>query len=153
EITQTKRCKMKSKQRSYIEVMEHIPDRATIGTTSFGIGGLPEQLVAGLGEYYKQHQHPKEITFCTTAGIGVGKERGLDHLIAPGLLKRVVASHIATSPLANQAAQANQFERFQIPQGVIGKLYRNAAGRGPGDFSTAGIDTLVYPNQHAGKLH
>src|SRR5699024_9631330 len=144
---------MEGKQRSYIEVMKHIPNGATIGTTSFGIGGLPEQLLAGLGEYYKQQQQPKDITFSTTAGIGIGKNRGLDHLIAPGLLKRVVASHIATSPLANQAAQANQFEMFQIPQGVIGKLYRNAAGRGPGVFSQVGIDTFVDPNHQGGKLN
>lgn len=144
---------MEGKQRSYIEVMKHIPNGATIGTTSFGIGGLPEQLLAGLGEYYKQQQQPKDITFSTTAGIGIGKNRGLDHLIAPGLLKRIVASHIATSPLANQAAQANQFEMFQIPQGVIGKLYRNAAGRGPGVFSQVGIDTFVDPNYQGGKLN
>lgn len=144
---------MKSKQRSYIEVMKHIPDKATIGTTSFGIGGLPEQLVAGLGKYYKKYQHPKEITFCTTAGIGVGEGRGLDHLIESGLLKRVVASHIATSPLANQAAQANQFEMFQLPQGIIGKLYRNAAGKGPGVFSQVGIDTFIDPKHEGGKLN
>src|SRR5699024_7918266 len=95
----------------------------------------------------------KEITFCTTAGIGVGKERGLDHLIAPGLLKRVVASHIATSPLANQAAQTNQFEMYQLPQGVIGKLYRNAAGKGPGVFSQIGIDTFIDPKNEGGKLN
>lgn len=144
---------MKSKERSYIEVMQHIPDEATIGTTSFGIGGLPEQLLAGLGEYYKKHQQPKNITFSTTAGIGVGKGRGLDHLIEPGLLKRVVASHIATSPLANQAAQVNQFEMFQLPQGIIGKLYRNAAGKGPGVFSQVGLDTFVDPKNEGGKLN
>ena len=44
---------MESKERSYIEVMQHIPDGATIGTISFGIGGLPEQLIVGLGKYYK----------------------------------------------------------------------------------------------------
>lgn len=148
-----KRCKMESKERSYIEVMQHIPDGATIGTTSFGIGGLPEQLIVGLGKYYKKHKHPKEITFSTTAGIGVGEGRGLDHLIEPGLLKRVVASHIATSPLANQAAQENKFEMYQLPQGIIGKLYRNAAGKGPGVFSQIGIDTFIDPKNEGGKLN
>ncbi len=144
---------MESKEQSYIEVMKHIPDGATIGTTSFGIGGLPEQLVDGLGQYYKKHGHPKDITFATTAGIGVGPERGLDHLIAPGLLKRVVASYIATSPLANQAAQKNAFEMYSIPQGMIGKLYQNAAGQGPGVFSKVGLGSFVDPSQHGGKLN
>lgn len=144
---------METKERSYIEVMKSLPNGATIGTTSFGIGGLPEQLLAGLGEYYKEHQHPKNITFATTAGIGVGKGRGLDHLIAPGLLKRVVASHIANSPLANQAAQDNQFEMFELPQGIIGKLYRNAAGQGPGVFSQVGIGTFIDPENQGGKLN
>lgn len=144
---------MESKDNSYIEVMKHIPDNAVIGTTSFGMGGLPEQLIAGLGKYYKQHQQPKNITFSTTAGIGVGKGRGLDHLVAPGLLKRVVASHIATSPLANQAAQENAFEMYQIPQGIIGKLYQDAAGHGPGVFSKVGIDTFVDPKHQGGALN
>lgn len=144
---------MESKERSYIEVMQHIPDGAVIGTTSFGVGGLPEQLLAGLGKYYEKHQHPKGVTFATTAGIGVGTGRGLDHLIAPGLLKRVVGSHIAHSPLANQAAQDNQFELFQLPQGIIGKLYRNAAGQGPGVFSQVGSGTFVDPNNQGGRLN
>lgn len=144
---------MKNKNNSYIEVMKHIPDNAVIGTTSFGMGGLPEQLLDGLGKYYEKHQHPKNITFSTTAGIGVGPGRGLDHLVAPGLLKRVVASHIATSPLANKAAQENEFEMYQLPQGVIGKLYQDAAGHGPGVFSKVGIDTFVDPDNQGGALN
>lgn len=144
---------MESKESSYIEVMKHLPEGAVIGTTSYGIGGLPEQLIDGLGKYYEKNQHPKNITFATTAGIGVGKERGLDHLIAPGLLKRVVATHIATSPLANKAAQENAFEMYQIPQGVLGKLYQDAAGKGPGVFSKVGIDTFVDPKNQGGALN
>ena len=144
---------MESKKRSYLEAVKHIPDNAVIGTASFGIGGLPEQLIAGLGEYYEEHQHPKNITFATTAGIGVGKGRGLDHLVKPGLLKRAVVSHIATSPIANQAAHQNHYELFMIPQGMIGKLYQNAASQGPGVFSKVGIDTFVDPNNQGGKMN
>src|SRR5699024_7064049 len=135
KISKMKRCKMESKERSYIEVMQHIPDGATLGTTSFGIGGLSEQLIVGLGRYYRKHEHAKEITFSTTAEIGVGDGRGVGHLMDPGLLKRVVAAHTATSPLANQAAQENQVEIYQLPRGILGKLDRNAAGKGPGVFS------------------
>src|SRR5699024_11499201 len=87
KISKMKRCKMESKERSYIEVMQHIPDGATIGTTSFGIGGLPEQLIVGLGKYYKKHKHPKEITFSTTAGIGVGDRKST----------RLNSSHVSIS--------------------------------------------------------
>lgn len=144
---------MESKKRSYLEAVKHIPDNAVIGTSSYGMGGLPEQLIAGVGEYYKEHQHPKNITFSTTAGIGVGKGRGLDHLVQPGLLKRAVVSHIATSPIANQAAHQNAFELFVIPQGMIGKLYQNAANQGPGVFSKVGIDTYIDPNHEGGKMN
>ncbi len=144
---------METKRRSYMEAVRHIPDNAVIGTSSFGIGGLPEQLIAGVGEYYEENQHPKNITLATTAGIGVGKGRGLDHLIKPGLLKRAVVSHIATSPIANQAAHQNDYELFMIPQGMIGKLYQNAASRGPGVFSKVGIDTFVDPNNEGGKMN
>lgn len=144
---------MKTKRRSYIEAVKHIPDNAIIGTSSFGIGGLPEQLIAGVGEYYEENKHPKNITFVTTAGIGVGKGRGLDHLIKPGLLKRAIVSHIASSPIANHAAHENLFELFMIPQGMIGKLYQNAASQGPGVFSKVGIDTFVDPKNEGGKMN
>ena len=144
---------MKSKEISEIDVMQFIPDGAHIGTTSFGVGGLPEQLLAGLGKYYEKHQRPKHISVHSTGGIGSGKGRGLDHLIAPGLLKRFVGSHISGSPLANEAAQNNQFELFELPQGIIGKLYRDQAGKGPGVFSKVGIDSFIDPNQLGGKLN
>lgn len=144
---------MSKKEKSYIEVMQYIPNEAKIGTTSFGVGGLPEQLLVGLGKYYEAHQQPKNISFHTTGGIGGGKGRGLDHLIAPGLLKRFVGSHLAGSPLANQAAQENQFELFELPQGVIGKLYRDGAGKGPGVFSQVGMASFIDPNQEGGKLN
>ena len=144
---------MESKERTYKEVMKHIPDHAVIGTSSFGIGGLPEELIAGLGEYFKENQQPKDITFSTTAGIGVGEGRGLDHLVQPGLLKRAVVSYIATSPIANRSAHENLFELFMIPQGMIGKLYQNAAHQGPGVFSKVGMETFIDPDQTGGKMN
>lgn len=137
----------------YIEVMAQIPDQAVIATTSFGMGGMPEQLFAGLGAYYQQHQSPKAITFISTAGLGMGEGRGLDHLIAPGLLKRVVSSYLFLCPLAEALARQDAFELFMLPQGIIGRLYQDAAYQGPGVFSQVGIDTFIDPDLQAGQMN
>ena len=138
---------------NYIEVMAKIPDQAIIATTSFGIGGMPEQLFAGLGEYYRQHQSPRAITFISTAGLGMGEGRGLDHLIVPGLLKRVVSSYLFLCPLAEALARQDAYELFMLPQGIIGQLYQNAAQRGPGVFSQVGLDTFIDPRLQAGQMN
>lgn len=64
-----------------------------------------------------------------------------------------VKDHIATAPLANQAAQENAFELYSLPQGIISKLYRDAAAQGPGVFSQIGLGTYMDPEQHGGKLN
>lgn len=144
---------MSGKVRLYDEVMQHISDGAVIGTTSFGMGGLPEQLLVGLKEYYRQHQHPQAITFVATAGSGIGEGRGMDHLIEPGLLKRAINSYLGTSPLVGQLIQKGKIESYLLPQGIISLLYSDAARKGPGVMSQVGIDTFIDPLQGGGKMN
>lgn len=144
---------MVGKVRKYDEVMQHIPNHAVIGTTSFGMGGLAEQLLVGLKEYHEKHQQPQGLTFVSTAGSGISQGRGMDHLLAPGLLKRTINSYLGTSPLSGKKIQANEFEAYLLPQGIIGQLYSNAARQGPGVFSQVGIDTFIDPQQLGGKMN
>lgn len=142
-----------SKVRNYIEVMQHIPDNAYIATTSLGMGGLPEQLLKGLGEYYQQNHSPKHLSFITTGGIGTGPGRGLDHLLYPELLKRATTSYLYYSANTIEAVLNNQVEMYYLPQGIIGQLYRDAARGGVGVISKVGTETFIDPKYLGGKIN
>lgn len=145
---------MESKNKNYKEVMSTIPDGAHIATTSFGFGGLPTQLLHGLSEYYAEQQHPKSITFSTTAGIGLNTDNsGLNLLLEPGLLKRFYGSHVLGSKKAATAALNNAFEFYFIPQGVIGSLYQDSGREQSGVFSKVGLNTFIDPRQAGGAMN
>lgn len=143
---------MKSKVRSVIEIVTLVKDEARIAFTTSGIGGLAEEFFGALRQQYEQTSHPKDITVVSVAGLSRGEGTGIDLLLAPGLLKRYIGSHIHGAPLTGQAALDNQIELFIIPQGTIGLLYRNAAEKGPGVWTKVGIDTYVDPRQSGGKM-
>lgn len=143
---------MKSKERSIAEIVSVVKDEARIAFTTSGIGGLAEEFFVALRQHYDQTTHPKNITVMSVAGLGRGEGTGIDQLLAPGLLKRYIGSHIHGAPLTGQAALDNQIELFIIPQGTIGLLYRNAAEKGPGVWTKVGLDTYVDPRQTGGKM-
>ncbi|WP_290490640.1 MULTISPECIES: CoA-transferase [unclassified Aerococcus] len=143
---------MKSKVRSVTEIVTLVKDEARIAFTTSGIGGLAEEFFGALRYQYEQTSHPKDITVISVAGLSRGEGTGIDLLLAPGLLKRYIGSHIHGAPLTGQAALDNQIELFIIPQGTIGLLYRNAAEKGPGVWTKVGIDTYVDPRQSGGKM-
>ena len=142
-----------SKIRHYIEVMKHIPDHAYIATTSLGMGGLPEQLLKGLGEYYQKYQSPRDLSVITTGGIGTGPGRGLDHILYPNLLKRATTSYLYYSANTIEAVLNNEIEMYYLPQGIIGQLYRDAARGGVGVFSQVGTETFIDPKYLGGKIN
>ena len=143
---------MKSKVRSVTEIVTLVKDKARIAFTTSGIGGLAEEFFGALRQQYEQTSHPKDITVISVAGLSRGEGTGIDLLLAPGLLKRYIGSHIHGAPLTGQAALNNQIELFIIPQGTIGLLYRNAAEKGPGVWTKVGLDTYVDPRHSGGKM-
>ena len=144
---------MDTKEISVKDVMQYVPDQAQIATTTYGLGGMPEELLKELGAYYKEHQHPKDVTLMAVAGMSRGEGTGMDYLLEPGLLKRFIGTHMSGAPLSAKAALANQYELYMLPQGIIGKLYRDAAAKGPGVWSKVGIGTFVDPRQEGGRIN
>lgn len=142
---------MTNKVISYTEAAQFVKDGATLATATFGLGGLPEQLLVGLKERYEAEQHPKDITFMWSCGIGNGQPgRGADHLLADGLLKRVIAGHVGSSPGMVNAIVENKYEAYLFPQGVFTQLYRAIAGRKP-YLSKVGLKTYVDPRLEGAK--
>ncbi|MGG8343325.1 acyl CoA:acetate/3-ketoacid CoA transferase [Streptococcus uberis] len=136
---------------SYREAANLVKDGALLATLTFGLGGLPEQLLIGVEERYAEEQHPKDITFMWSCGIGNNQYgRGADHMTAPGMVKRIIAGHVGSSPGMVEKIVNNEYEVYLWPQGVITQLYRAIAGRKP-YLSKVGLKTFVDPRLEGSK--
>ncbi|MGT2958272.1 acyl CoA:acetate/3-ketoacid CoA transferase [Streptococcus bovimastitidis] len=136
---------------SYREAANLIKDGDLLATLTFGLGGLPEQLLIGVEERYAEEQHPKDITFMWSCGIGNNQYgRGADHMTAPGMVKRIIAGHVGSSPGMVEKIVNNEYEVYLWPQGVITQLYRSIAGRKP-YLSKVGLKTFVDPRLEGSK--
>lgn len=144
---------MHSKLISAEDALAVISDGMTITTSGFVSIGTPEQLLIALKERFLNGSGPHNLTLLFAAGQGDGKERGLNHLGQPGLLKRVVGGHWGLVPKVAALALDEQIEAYNLPQGCISQLYRDIAAAKPGTLSRVGLHTFADPRQSGGKLN
>ena len=87
------------------------------------------------------------------AGAGDSKGLGTGRLHHEGLLGRVIAANFGRMPKVAEAAQNNKIQGYNLPQGIISKLYRSCASGSPGLFSKVGLHTYVDPRLGGGKVN
>ena len=118
------------------EIVELIPDGASLMVGGFMGVGTPERLVDALVAAGRRHL---TIIANDTArpGLGIGK------LIDAKQVARAIVSHIGTNPETQRQMIAGEMEVELVPQGTLAERIR-AAGFGLGGVLTAtGIGTLA----------
>ena len=144
---------MKNKVISADDAIALISDGDVVCTTGFVQSAIPELLHATLEKRYVETQSPKGLTLIMCAGAGDSKGLGTGRLHHEGLLSRVIAANFGRMPKVAQAAQDNKIQGYNLPQGVISKLYRSCASGQPGLFTKVGLHTYVDPRLGGGKVN
>ncbi len=146
-------ARAKNKVISAEQAIALVKDGDVICTTGFVQSCIPEALHAALEKRYVETKAPKGCTLIMCAGAGDSKGLGTGRLHHEGLLTRVIAANFGRMPKVAQAAQENKITGYNLPQGVISKLYRSCAAGSPGLFTKVGLHTYVDPRLGGGKVN
>ena len=145
---------MFNKIESLENAVQLVKDNDTICLSGSG-GGLlePDFILEGLERRFLETGHPKNLTIMHVAGIGDGQQRGLNRLIHPGMVKRVIGGHWGWSPRLGEMALNGEIEAYNLPQGTISLLFREIAAGRPGLITRIGLGTFADPRIEGGKLN
>jgi propionate CoA-transferase len=135
------------------EAVALIRENDVVATTGFVQSCIPEALHAALEKRFVETGAPKGLTLIMCAGAGDSKGLGTGRLHHEGLLRRVIAANFGRMPKVAQSAQENRIQGYNLPQGIISKLYRTCASGQPGLFSKVGLHTYVDPRLGGGKVN
>jgi len=135
------------------QAVSGIRDGATLAVTGFRWAGSPEVLLRALGERFARTGHPRGLTLVFSSAAGDSISTGLEHLAAPGLLRRVVGGFWGVTPRLAELARTGAIEAYNFPQGQIARLYGAIASGMPGLLSRIGVGTYIDPRQGGGRLN
>ena len=135
------------------EAAAQVPDGAVINTEGFVQAGLSETLNRALEQRFLETGHPKDLTIFTVAGQGAGAGTGSDHFAHEGMVKRLIAGHYNLAPTLLTMAIEGKIEAYNLPQGTMAQMVRDAAGKRLGTLTHVGLNTYVDPRIEGAKVN
>src|ERR671925_1449715 len=137
-----------------------IPDGAVVTVSSSSGLGCPDAVLEGIGRRFTATGSPSGLTSVHPIAAGdMSGIRGIDHLVRPGLLRRVIAGSYPSGPssqeppLIRQAIGGDEIEAYNLPSGVLFQMHRAGAAGQPGVLTHVGLDTFVDPRHSGGRMN
>jgi propionate CoA-transferase len=144
---------VKNKIVSPAEAVAIIRSGDTVSVAGFVGIGTPDELLIALEKRFRETGEPRDLTLVFAAAPGDGRDKGLNRIALPGLIKRAVGGHWSLVPKLGKMALENQIEAYNLPLGCVAQLYRDIAARRAGLLSRVGLRTFVDPRVEGGKLN
>src|SRR5258706_2477206 len=130
-----------------------IHDGDVIATSGYAGSGTPDQLLVALEKRFLETGEPGGLTLVHSTGQGDAGSKGLNYLGHEKLLKRVIGGHFGLMPRVEKLIVENRIEAYNLPGGVITRLYRDIRAGRPGTISKVGIGTFVDPRFGGGRVN
>jgi acetate CoA/acetoacetate CoA-transferase alpha subunit len=124
------------KSTAMAEAIAQIPDGARVMIGGFGVPGTPFMLIEEL-----VRQGPKNLTVIKNDANEAGM--GVDWLLAAGMVKRLITSHIGLNGNAIRMMNAGEVEVEFVAQGILAERIRIAGAGLKGFVSDIGMGTLL----------
>jgi propionate CoA-transferase len=144
---------MKDKIVTADEAIELIRDGDSVCCSGFVGIGTPDELIIALERRFAGTGFPRDLTLVFAAAPGDGRDRGLNRVALPGLIKRAIGGHWALLPKLARMATDNLIEAYNLPLGTMSHLYRDIAAHRPGTLTQVGLGTFVDPRHGGGKIN
>jgi propionate CoA-transferase len=142
------------------DAVKLVPTGATVSVSSSSGLGCPDAVLAALGARYAADGGGGDLTLLhpIAAGDMYGID-GIDHLTAPGQIRRVIAGSYPSGPSSAAPPkivtliEENAIEAYNIPSGILFQLHRASAVGQPGVLTEVGMDTFMDPRRHGGRMN
>lgn len=131
---------------------ELIRDNSTICTVGMTLVSASESILSSIEKRFLETDSPRNLTLVHAAGQS-DRNRGIQHLAHPGLVKRIIGSHWGLAPKWMEMISGNQVEAYCLPQGQMVHLYSAMAAGLPGRLSPVGLNTFIDPRIEGGKMN
>ncbi|GGE50156.1 3-oxoadipate CoA-transferase subunit A [Primorskyibacter flagellatus] len=122
---------------SLTEALEGIGDGATVMIGGFGAVGQPDALVDALAEI-----GPRDLTIIAN-NAGWSAETGISHLMARGLVRKMICSFPKGSEVFKSLYTAGKIELEIVPQGTLAERIRCGGAGIPAFFTATGYQTKL----------
>lgn len=115
----------------------------------------PETLLKALGDRYRTSGAPRDLTEIHPIIVGMGVDRGLEHLAQPGMVKRAIGSGFSFLKTSRytEMLKANAFEAHVVPMGTIFQMIGDIACGRSKSFTQVGLNTFVDPHMEGGRIN
>lgn len=142
------------------EAVSHIKDGDTMAVNGMMMVGACRPFYPALEKRFLETGSPKNLTMFSSCGIGHTMSTSPDippdmvnRLAHPGMVKRIITSHIQSFVGFLPAIIKNELEAYIIPQGTVAEMLHSAARRAVGTFTRVGLKTHADPRYQGGALN